>query len=153
MAVTIQSCCSSALEIHTGWQNKENKQQLWEAPKANQAKQSFKEETFSATVVSKQLGSAVWRRQEKGTRNSVFPRRVTDVTLYLVEGKLRRRRSGTKEWSKTAKGQKAVMGEKQTEEYQSETRWGVFGWTNWEAASHNCTCQPDWRGITTPPPN
>ena len=35
------SCCSSALEIHKGRQNKGNKQQLWEAPRANQAMQSF----------------------------------------------------------------------------------------------------------------
>ena len=76
--------------------------------------QLFPLETFSTTFLSGQLGSAVWRRQEKGTRNSVFPRRVT---LYLVGGKLRRRRSRTKEWPKTTKDQKAVMGEKQTEEY------------------------------------
>ena len=43
-----------------------------------------------------------------GTRNSVFPRRVT---LYVVGGKLRRRSSRNKEWPKTTKDQKAFMGE------------------------------------------
>ena len=41
----------------------------------------------------------LWRK-EKGTRNSVFPRRVT---LYVVGGKLRRRSSRTKEWPKPRK--------------------------------------------------
>lgn len=30
---------------------------------------------------------------------------------------------------------------------------GVFGRTNPEAASHKCTCQPNWKGIITPTPN
>ena len=74
----------------------------------------FPLETFSTTVLSGQFDSAVWWRQEKGTRNSVFPRRVT---LYVVGGKLRRRSSRNKEWPKTTKDQKAFMGEEQTEKY------------------------------------
>ena len=44
-------------------------------------------------------------------------KRAREIVFFLVVAKLRKKSSRTKEWPKTTKDQKALMGEKQTEEY------------------------------------